>query len=125
LTDLIAGLDVIAPHVTIQPPGERATAAAGAETTDQILRAQMAARISGDRIEASAESMAGVGFDHPARFGASHRGHDAALCAREARELEAGACPSGHPSSGGHPARTAVDPGDSPRGPQVACRAGR
>jgi hypothetical protein len=91
LKEVIAGLDVIAPQMMIQPPGEQATRATGAVTTDQILPAQMAAGISGDRIEASAESMTGARLDHPARFGASHRGHDAAPCAREARELEAGA----------------------------------
>jgi hypothetical protein len=91
LKEVIAGLDVITPQVMIQPPGEQATRATGAVTTGQILRAQMAAGISGDRVEASAESMAGGRLDHPARFGASRHGHDAALCAREARELEPGA----------------------------------
>jgi hypothetical protein len=94
LKDVIAGLDVIAPQVLIQPPGERAAYAAGAQTADQVIRAQMDAGMSSDRIEASAESVLGGRFDHPTPASeAFYRGYDevAATYTREARELEAGA----------------------------------
>jgi plasmid maintenance system antidote protein VapI len=90
LKEVIAGLDVIAPHVMIQPPRERAADAAGAVTADQILRAQIAAGIGRDRIEASAEWMLGGRPDHPtATFGVPVRGRDGS--AREMPELETGA----------------------------------
>ncbi len=94
LKEAIAGLDVIAPQVLIQPPGERAAHAAGAETAGQVIRAQMDAGMTPDRIETSAEAVLGGRFDHPtATSGAFHRGYDevAGSCTREARELEAGA----------------------------------
>ena len=94
LKEAIAGLDVIAPQVLIQPPGERAAYATGAETADQVVRAQLDAGMSPDRIEASAESVLGGRFDHPTPASeAFYRGYDdvAATYTREARELEAGA----------------------------------
>jgi hypothetical protein len=94
LKEVIAGLDVIAPRVLIQPPGERAAHAAGAETADKVIRAQMDAGMTPDRIDASAESVLGGRFDHPtATSGAFYRGYDeaAGIYTREARELEAGA----------------------------------
>ncbi len=94
LKEVIAGLDVIAPQVLIQPPGERAAHAAGAETADQVIRAQMDAGMSPDRVEASAESVLGGRFDHPTTAShAFYRGYDevADIYTREARELEAGA----------------------------------
>jgi hypothetical protein len=88
----LAGLDVIAPHVVIQPPGERAAGATGAQATDQIRGAQIDPRMGGDHTEASAESTL-RGFDHPtSTFGAVHRAHhQTAIDAREAPELETGA----------------------------------
>jgi hypothetical protein len=94
LTEVIAGLDVIAPQVLIQPPGERAAHAAGAETAGQVIRAQMDAGMSPDCVEASAESVPGGRSDHPtAASHAFYRGYDevAGIYTREARELEAGA----------------------------------
>jgi hypothetical protein len=94
LKEAIAGLDVIAPQVLIQPPGERAAYATGAQTTDQVIRAQMDAGMSPGRIEASAESVLGARFDHPTPTSeAFDRGYNevAATYIREARELEAGA----------------------------------
>jgi len=94
LKEVIAGLDVIAAHVMIQPPGERAAHAAGVQTADQVIRAQMEAGMNPGRIEASAESVLGGRFDHPTPASqAFYRGYDeiAASYTREARELEAGA----------------------------------
>jgi hypothetical protein len=94
LKEAIAGLDVIAPQVLIQPPGERAAHAAGAETADHVIHGQLDAGMSPDRIEASAESVLGGRFDHPTPASeAFYRGYDdvAATYTREARELEAGA----------------------------------
>jgi len=94
LKEAITSLDVIAPQMLIQPPGERAAHTAGAETADQIIRAQMDAGMSPGRIETSAEAVLGGRFDHPTPASeAFHRGYDevAATCTREARELEAGA----------------------------------
>jgi hypothetical protein len=65
LTGVIAGLDVIAPQVLIQPPGERAAHTAGAQTADQVIRAQLDAGMTHDRIEASAESVLGGRSDIP------------------------------------------------------------
>jgi hypothetical protein len=93
LKEVIAGLDVIAPHVTIQPLWECPDSAAGTDTTDKTLRARIDAGLSGTRIEASAESMLVRRLSHPtATFDAYHRGHDdAAPYTREAPELEPGA----------------------------------
>jgi hypothetical protein len=93
LKEVIADLDVIAAHVMIQPPGERTAHATGAQTADQVIRAQMDAGMTPDRIETSAESVLGGRFDHPTPTSeAFYRGYDevAATYAREARELEAG-----------------------------------
>ncbi len=94
LKEVIAGLDVIAGRVVIQPPGERAAHATGAQTAGQIIRAQMDAGMSPGRIEASAESVLGGRSDRPTPTSeAFYRGYDevAATYTREARELEAGA----------------------------------
>jgi plasmid maintenance system antidote protein VapI len=92
LKEVIAGLDVIAPNVTIQPAGEWAPRVTGAATTDQLLRAWIDPRMRGTR-EASAESILAVPLDHPtATFGASdHDRADAARRARDEPELETGA----------------------------------
>jgi hypothetical protein len=93
LKEVIAGLDVIAPQVLIQPPRERAAHAAGAAAADQVVRAQLDAGMSPDRLEASAESVLGGRFDRPTPASeAFYRGYDdvAATYTREARELEAG-----------------------------------
>jgi hypothetical protein len=72
LKAVIAGLDVIAPHVTIQPHGEQANRATGAVTMDQGLRPLI------DNAATTA--------------GASDHDHDEAVrCAREEPELETGA----------------------------------
>ncbi|HEV8276611.1 MAG TPA: hypothetical protein VGQ26_13085, partial [Streptosporangiaceae bacterium] len=94
LKEFIAGLDVIAPQVLIQPPGERAAYITGAQTADQVIRAQKDAGMSPGRIEASTESVLGGRFDHPTPASeAFYRGYDdvATTYTREARELEAGA----------------------------------
>ena len=93
LTDVVAGLDVIAAHVLIQPPAERAAHTAGAETAGQVIRAQLGAGMTPGRIEASAESVLGGRFTQPTPVSeAFYRGYGetAAIYAREARELEAG-----------------------------------
>jgi len=59
-----------------------------------VIRAQMDAGMTPDRIEASAESVLGGRFDHPRpRPVRSTAGYDevAGIYTREARELEAGA----------------------------------
>jgi hypothetical protein len=94
LHEVIARLDVIAGHVVIQPPGERAAHAAGAMTADQVVRTQLDAGMSVGRIDSSAESVLGGRFDHPTAVSdAFYRGYDevASIYAREAREREAGA----------------------------------
>ena len=94
LHEVIAGLDVIAAHVVIQPPGEPAAHAAGARTADQVVRAQLHAGMSVSLIDSSAESVLGGRFDHPTAVSdAFYRGYDevAIMYAREAREREAGA----------------------------------
>jgi hypothetical protein len=93
LKEAITSLDVIARQVLIQPPGERAAYATGAETADQVIRAQLDAGMSPSRIEASAESVLGGRSDRPTPASeAFYRGYDevAATYTREARELEAG-----------------------------------
>jgi hypothetical protein len=92
LKEVIAGLDVLAPQVTIQPPWERAKAAAGAETTDEIHRARINAGISGNRIEAPAESALCRRLGQPtATFGVADQRQGEARDAWEAPELETGA----------------------------------
>jgi hypothetical protein len=94
LHEVIAGMDVIAAQVPIQPPAERTAHAFGAKTADQIVRAQLDAGMSAGRVEASAESVLGGRFDRPTAVSdAFYRGYDevAGIYAREARELEAGA----------------------------------
>ena len=93
LNGVIAGLDVIAPHVLIQPPTERAACTAGAQIADQVIRAQMDAGMSADRIGASAESVLAGRFTHPTPVSEAFYcgyGETAATYTREARELEAG-----------------------------------
>jgi hypothetical protein len=91
LKEVIAGLDVITPHVTIQPPGEQTPLATGA--MDPTLRARIGPESSGSRVDASAESMLARRLgDSTATFGASD--HDCGGTARyacEEPELETGA----------------------------------
>lgn len=92
LKQVVADLEVIAPHVLIQPPAERAAHTAGAETACQVICAQLDAGMAPDRIEASAESLLAGRFSHPTPVSeAFYAGYDqaAATCTREARELEA------------------------------------
>jgi hypothetical protein len=94
LIQVIAGLDVIAPQVLITPPGERAAHTAGAQTADQVIRAQLDAGMSPGWIDASAEAVLGGRFDHPTPVSeAFYRGYGetVSIYTREARELEAGA----------------------------------
>jgi hypothetical protein len=84
LTQVIAGLDVIAPHVVIQSPGEQAARVGGAQTPGRIIRTQMAAGTSPARLEPSAEPVAGSGSGQPAPLSDAFHG------TREAGELEAG-----------------------------------
>jgi hypothetical protein len=92
LTDLIAGLNVIAPDVTIQPPAEHVLPAADATATDHLPPQRIDARMPGTREALAAPMLAGR-LDQPtATLGPSHCGHDGAACdAREAPELETGA----------------------------------
>jgi hypothetical protein len=91
LTEVIAGLDVITPQVTIQPPGEQATRATGA--MDPTLRALIDPWMSDNRIDGSAESTVAARPYHPAATsGASDLDrNEAARHAREESELETGA----------------------------------
>jgi plasmid maintenance system antidote protein VapI len=93
LKEVIAGLDVIAPHLTIKPTGELAPRAPGAATTDQLLGARTDPGMGDNRIDASAESTLAARLDHPtATFSTSD--HDRAEAARYAcdePELETGA----------------------------------
>jgi hypothetical protein len=91
LKEVIAGLDVITPHVTIQPAGEQASRATGA--MDPTPRARIDPWMSDNRIDACAESMLAVPLDHPAATsGASdHDRHEAARYASDEPELETGA----------------------------------
>jgi hypothetical protein len=91
LKEVIAGLDVIAPHVTIQPAGEQAPRAAGA--MDPTLQARIDAWIGGDRIDACVEPTLAERLDHPAAtVGSSDPDRDQAVrYAREEPELETGA----------------------------------
>jgi hypothetical protein len=91
LKEVIAGLDVITPHVTIQPAGEQATRAAGA--MDPTLRARIDPAMSGNQIDACAESTVAARLGHAAATsGASdHDRDEAARDAREEPELETGA----------------------------------
>ena len=89
LTQVITGLDVIAPHALIQPPGEQA--ATGATTT--AVRGQASAGMNADQAGGPAHSLPGGRSGAPDLAGQALRrgGHGAsALCAREEPELEAG-----------------------------------
>jgi hypothetical protein len=84
LTQVIAGLDVIAPHVLIQPAGDQATHVGGAHTVGQVIRTQMDVGMIPARTGASAESVARGRSGHFALVS------DAVHWTREAGELEAG-----------------------------------
>ena len=84
LTQVIAGLDVIAPHVLIQSAGGQATHVGGTQTAGQVIRTQMDAGMTPARTGASAESVARGRSGH--RAPVSDAFHDA----HEAGELEAG-----------------------------------
>ena len=84
LTQVIAGLDVIAPHVLIQQPGDQATHVGGTQTAGQVIRTQMDAGMTPSRTGPSAEPAAGGRSGHLALVS------DAAHGTREAGELEAG-----------------------------------
>jgi hypothetical protein len=84
LTQVIAGLDVIAPHVLIQPPGDRATHVSRTQTASQIIRTQMGAGMTPARAEPSADPVARGRSGRPAPVSDAFRG------TREAGELEAG-----------------------------------
>jgi hypothetical protein len=93
LTHVIGRLDVIAPHVLIQPPGEQAAHASGIHTGGQVTRIQMDGGMTPVCLEASAEAILAGRSGHPAPVSdAFQGGHDdtAATCTRQARELEAG-----------------------------------
>jgi hypothetical protein len=77
LKDIIAELDVIAPRALIEPPGERAAAAATATTVGHAIRGQASTEMSADRAGA------------PARSAPSGRG-TSALYTRQEPQLEAG-----------------------------------
>ena len=92
LNGVIAGLDVIAPHVLIQTPAKRAAHTAGARAAGQVICAQLDAGMTADRIDTSAESVLAGRFTQPTPVSeAFYRGYgEAATCTPEARELEAG-----------------------------------
>ena len=77
LKDVIAELDVIAPRVLIQPPGERAASAGTATPVGHAIGGQASAQMSADRASA------------PARSAPSGRGTSASYT-RQEPELEAG-----------------------------------
>jgi hypothetical protein len=83
LTQVIAGLDVIARHVLIQPPGDQATHVGAAQTAGQIIRTRVDIGMTPARAEPSAESVARGRAGHLAPVS------DAAHGTREAGELEA------------------------------------
>jgi hypothetical protein len=83
LAQVIAGLDVIAPRVLIQQPGEQAAHVSRIQTAGQVIRTQMGAGMSSACIEPSAESVVGSGSGHPAPVSDAFHG------TREAGELEA------------------------------------
>jgi hypothetical protein len=90
LMEVISGLEVIAPHVTIQPTREWTQGATGAATTDPSLRGPIDPGMLGTR-EASAEPMLAVPLDHPtATFGAFNHDRDPRYACDEP-ELETGA----------------------------------
>jgi len=94
LTEVIGGLDVIAPQVIIQPTGDRAAHAAAAEMAGQVVRAQVDAGASPGQIEASAEDVLGGRSGHPAPASAAfYHGYDevTGIYTREAEQWEAGA----------------------------------
>ena len=84
LTQVIAGLDVIAPHVLIQQPGDQATHVGGTQTAGQVIRTQMDAGMTPSRTGPSAEPAAGGRSGHLAPVS------DVVHGTREAGELEAG-----------------------------------
>jgi len=84
LTQVIAGLDVIAPHVLIQQPGDQATHVGGTQTAGQVIRTQMDAGMTPSRTGPSAEPAAGGRSGHLALVSDAFHG------TREAGELEAG-----------------------------------
>jgi hypothetical protein len=84
LTQVIAGLDVIAPHVLIQQPGDQAARVSRTQTVGQAIRTQMGAGSSSARIGPSAESAAGDRSGHLPPISDAFHG------TREAGELEAG-----------------------------------
>jgi hypothetical protein len=84
LTQVIAGLDVIAPHVLIQPSGDQATHVGGAQTAGQVIRTPIGAGMTPARTRASAESVARGRSGHLAPVS------DVVHGTREAGELEAG-----------------------------------
>jgi hypothetical protein len=84
LTHVIAGLDVVAPHVLIQSPGDQATHVGGAQTAGQVIRTQIDAGMTPARTGASAESVARGRSGHLAPVSDAFHG------TREAGELEAG-----------------------------------
>jgi hypothetical protein len=81
LAQVIVGLDVIAPHVLIQPPEEQAAHVSRTHTVGRVIRTQMGAGTSSARIEPSAEPAAGGRSGHPAPVSDAFH---------EAGELEAG-----------------------------------
>jgi hypothetical protein len=94
LNELVSGLDVITTRRIITPPAEHGARLAGATTADQIVRAQLDAGMTADRIEASALRVLAGRHEQPTPVSeAFFRGYDdtAATLTREARELEAGA----------------------------------
>jgi hypothetical protein len=84
LTQVIAGLDVIAPHVLIQPPGDQATHVSREHTASQVIRTQIDAGMTPAQTGASAEPAAGGRSSHLAPVSDAFHG------TREALELEAG-----------------------------------
>jgi hypothetical protein len=84
LTEVIAGLDVIAPHVLIQQPGKQAAHVSRTHTAGQVIRTQIYGGMTLARAGASVEPAVGGRSGHRAPISDAFHG------TREAGELEAG-----------------------------------
>ena len=125
LTEVIASLDVIAPQVTIRPPGDKRHAPL---TPRRRIRfsvrgstrgcAALASRRRPRRCSPGASNTPSQRSARPTAAVTRQPTTPASGAGAGDRSMTAR-----HPSSGGHPARTPVDLGDAPRSPYAAHRA--